>query len=81
MLMTPWIEATSEILGFEATTEAPAEAGMTSYVQVKLRAKRGKGFSGSFPRSLVFGWIGFASPNVIWAFFLVGLKPFLGNRG
>jgi hypothetical protein len=71
--MAPWIEATEEIPGFEAVAEAPAEAGMTSCVQVKLRGKRGKGFSGSFLRSLVSGWIGFVGPNVIWtSFFLLG---------
>lgn len=73
ILMAPWIEATAEIPGFEAVAEAPAGAGVTSCVEAKLRGKRGKGFSGSFSRSLVSGWIGFVGPNVIWTrFFLLG---------
>jgi hypothetical protein len=65
MLMAPWIEATTEIPGFEAGSEALAEADVISCVQVNLRGKRGKGFSGSFSRSLVSGWIGFVGPNLI----------------
>jgi hypothetical protein len=73
VLMTPWIEATAEIPGFDAAAKAPTGAGVTSCVQVKPRGKRGKGFSGSFLRCLVFGRIGFAGPNVIWTgFFLLG---------
>jgi hypothetical protein len=73
MLMAPWIEATTEIPGFEAASKAPAKAGVMSCVQVKLRGKRGKGFSGSFSRSLVSGWIGFVDPNLIWiGLFLLG---------
>jgi hypothetical protein len=75
--MAPWIKATIEFQGFDVVAKAPAKAGVTSCVQVKLRVKRGKGFLGSFSICLVFGWIGFAGPNVTWQVFSCWAKTLL----
>jgi hypothetical protein len=72
----PRFEAATEVLGFVVAAEASGvdatqvrnvQAGVMSCVQVKLKGKRGKGFSGSFLRFLVFGWIRFVCSNEIWA--------------